>query len=115
MSGPVEEVALGDLSTLRREDIIAAVKYLVDLKNGSDPDKRVDDIDHLGNRRVRVVGELLEIAASFVYADVAAVYALNTGNAGSTRRVGVGGLNKSGLAMPASWPSKTLSKPQKQR
>ncbi len=60
MSGPVEEVALGDLSTLRREDIIAAVKYLVDLKNGSDPDKRVDDIDHLGNRRVRVVGELLE-------------------------------------------------------
>jgi len=60
MSGPVEEIALGDLSTLRREDIIAAVKYLVDLKNGSDPDKRVDDIDHLGNRRVRVVGELLE-------------------------------------------------------
>ncbi|MBW2289402.1 MAG: DNA-directed RNA polymerase subunit beta [Deltaproteobacteria bacterium] len=60
MSGPAEEVALGDLSTLRREDIIAAVKYLVDLKNGSDPDKRVDDIDHLGNRRVRVVGELLE-------------------------------------------------------
>jgi DNA-directed RNA polymerase subunit beta len=36
------------------------VKYLVDLKNGSDPSKRVDDIDHLGNRRVRVVGELLE-------------------------------------------------------
>jgi DNA-directed RNA polymerase subunit beta len=36
-----------------------AVKYLVDLKNG-DPEKRIDDIDHLGNRRVRVVGELLE-------------------------------------------------------
>jgi DNA-directed RNA polymerase subunit beta len=60
VSGPSEEIALGDLPTLRRDDIIAAVKYLVDLKNGSDSDKRVDDIDHLGNRRVRVVGELLE-------------------------------------------------------
>src|SRR5215475_6836640 len=48
-----------DETTLRKEDILLAVKYLVDLKNG-DPDKRVDDIDHLGNRRVRVVGELLE-------------------------------------------------------
>jgi DNA-directed RNA polymerase subunit beta len=48
-----------DETTLRREDILLAFKYLVDLKNG-DPDKRVDDIDHLGNRRVRVVGELLE-------------------------------------------------------
>jgi DNA-directed RNA polymerase subunit beta len=62
-SGPnaaAEESPLGTLTTLRPEDIRAAVKYLVDLKNGSDPDKRVDDIDHLGNRRVRVVGELLE-------------------------------------------------------
>jgi DNA-directed RNA polymerase subunit beta len=58
--GPVEEIALRDLPTLRSEDILAAVKYLVDLKNGADPDKRIDDIDHLGNRRVRVVGELLE-------------------------------------------------------
>ena len=49
-----------ELPTLRPEDILAAVKYLVDLKNGADPDKRIDDIDHLGNRRVRVVGELLE-------------------------------------------------------
>ena len=49
-----------DETTLRKEDILLAVKYLVDLKNGADPDKRVDDIDHLGNRRVRVVGELLE-------------------------------------------------------
>ena len=48
-----------DETTLRKEDILLAVKYLVDLKNG-DPDKRIDDIDHLGNRRVRVVGELLE-------------------------------------------------------
>ena len=48
----------GDLAagapTLRREDILGAVKYLVDLKNGADPTKRIDDIDHLGNRRVRV-------------------------------------------------------------
>jgi len=58
--GPGQECSLGELPTLRREDILAAVRYLVDLKNGSDPDKRVDDIDHLGNRRVRVVGELLE-------------------------------------------------------
>ena len=59
-AGPAEEIPLGELLTLRPEDILAAVKYLVDLKNGSDPDKRIDDIDHLGNRRVRVVGELLE-------------------------------------------------------
>jgi len=60
VNNPGEEIALGDLPTLRREDILNAVKYLVDLKNGTDPSKRVDDIDHLGNRRVRVVGELLE-------------------------------------------------------
>ena len=59
-TGPEEEVSLGELQILRNEDILGAVKYLVDLKNGSDPDKRIDDIDHLGNRRVRVVGELLE-------------------------------------------------------
>ncbi len=53
-------IALEDLPTLRRDDILGAVKYLVDLRNGTDPSKRVDDIDHLGNRRVRVVGELLE-------------------------------------------------------
>ena len=58
--GPEEEIPLGELPTLRRDDILAAVKYLVDLKNGADPEKRIDDIDHLGNRRVRVVGELLE-------------------------------------------------------
>ena len=58
--GVEEEIPLSELRTVRNEDILAAVKYLVDLKNGSDPDKRVDDIDHLGNRRVRVVGELLE-------------------------------------------------------
>jgi len=58
--GVEEQLPLAELPTLRRDDILAAVKYLVDLKNGTDPSKRVDDIDHLGNRRVRVVGELLE-------------------------------------------------------
>jgi DNA-directed RNA polymerase subunit beta len=59
-NGPKQEIALGELPTLRPDDILAAVRYLVDLKNGTDANKRVDDIDHLGNRRVRVVGELLE-------------------------------------------------------
>jgi len=48
-----------DITILRGEDIFAAVKYLIDLKNGH-PDCTFDDIDHLGNRRVRSVGELIE-------------------------------------------------------
>jgi DNA-directed RNA polymerase subunit beta len=46
-----------DVLVLRKEDIMATVKRLIDLKNGKGT---VDDIDHLGNRRVRSVGELLE-------------------------------------------------------
>jgi DNA-directed RNA polymerase subunit beta len=46
-----------DLRTLRREDIVEAVRELIRLK---DTEGQVDDIDHLGNRRVRAVGELLE-------------------------------------------------------
>ena len=42
---------------LRREDILAVAKALVDLRDGRGD---VDDIDHLGNRRVRSVGELME-------------------------------------------------------
>ena len=42
---------------LRREDILAVVKALVDLRDGKG---EIDDIDHLGNRRVRSVGELME-------------------------------------------------------
>jgi len=45
------------VTTLRKEDILAVVKELVDLKDGKG---EVDDIDNLGNRRVRSVGELLE-------------------------------------------------------
>ncbi|WP_420857336.1 DNA-directed RNA polymerase subunit beta [Marivivens marinus] len=43
--------------TLRNEDIVACVKALVELRDGKGD---VDDIDHLGNRRVRSVGELME-------------------------------------------------------
>ena len=42
---------------LRKEDILAILKILVDLKDGRG---EIDDIDHLGNRRVRSVGELME-------------------------------------------------------
>ena len=59
-SSGMQRIDLGDLPTLRPEDILEAFKYLVDLKKGTDGEKRIDDIDHLGNRRVRVVGELLE-------------------------------------------------------
>jgi DNA-directed RNA polymerase subunit beta len=43
--------------TLRKEDIIAVISTLVDLRDGKG---EIDDIDHLGNRRVRSVGELME-------------------------------------------------------
>ncbi len=43
--------------TLRREDIVSCIKALVDLRDGRGD---IDDIDHLGNRRVRSVGELME-------------------------------------------------------
>jgi DNA-directed RNA polymerase subunit beta len=45
------------LKTLRSEDIVSVVRHLLLVKVGSRP---TDDIDHLGNRRVRSVGELLE-------------------------------------------------------
>jgi len=43
--------------TLSAADIVAVIKILVDLRNGKG---EIDDIDHLGNRRVRSVGELAE-------------------------------------------------------
>ncbi|MCJ9430791.1 DNA-directed RNA polymerase subunit beta [Kordiimonas marina] len=45
------------VGVLRREDILATLKTLMDLKDGRG---EIDDIDHLGNRRVRSVGELME-------------------------------------------------------
>jgi len=62
-----------EVTTLTKEDILEVVRYLIDLRNGvheweTEDDKgnvrnlpvKIDDIDHLGNRRVRAVGELLE-------------------------------------------------------
>ena len=46
-----------EFRTLRKEDILMAVRHLIRLKDSQGP---VDDIDNLGNRRVRAVGELLE-------------------------------------------------------
>jgi len=45
------------MRTLRKADILAVVRALVDLRDGRG---EIDDIDHLGNRRVRSVGELME-------------------------------------------------------
>ncbi|MFZ1976495.1 MAG: DNA-directed RNA polymerase subunit beta [Bacteroidota bacterium] len=45
-----------NVTVLTKEDIVAIVKYLIDLQQGK---RNVDDIDHLGNRRVRTVGEQL--------------------------------------------------------
>ncbi len=46
-----------DSTTLTSQDILETVRHLIELKNGRGS---VDDIDHLGNRRVRAVGELME-------------------------------------------------------
>ena len=45
------------MRTLRKEDIVSCIKALVELRDGKGD---IDDIDHLGNRRVRSVGELME-------------------------------------------------------
>src|SRR6186713_1572369 len=45
------------MRVLRRDDILAVIRTLVDLRDGKG---EIDDIDHLGNRRVRSVGELME-------------------------------------------------------
>ena len=42
---------------LEKEDFVAAVKYLINLRRG---EGTIDDIDHLGSRRIRTVGELVE-------------------------------------------------------
>ncbi len=46
-----------DIRCLTREDIVASIQYLIGLRERAEGE--LDDIDHLGNRRVRLVGELL--------------------------------------------------------
>ena len=46
-----------DSRVLEKEDFVAAMKYLINLRRG---DGTIDDIDHLGSRRIRTVGELVE-------------------------------------------------------
>ncbi len=53
----VSRTELTGASTLSPEDIVAVIRILVELRNGKG---EIDDIDHLGNRRVRSVGELAE-------------------------------------------------------
>jgi len=53
----VGRTELTGANTLSNEDIVEVVKILVELRNGRG---EIDDIDHLGNRRVRAVGELAE-------------------------------------------------------
>ena len=48
-----------EVVTLKKEDIVDCLKYLIKLKEGKE-DACIDDIDHLGNRRVRSVGELIQ-------------------------------------------------------
>jgi DNA-directed RNA polymerase subunit beta len=50
------EIAESEM-TLRPEDLIAAIKYLLKLR-ADDPSAEIDDIDHLGNRRLRTIDEL---------------------------------------------------------
>jgi len=52
-----ENTASQDSSILTKEDILSTLYYLCELNNGRGT---IDDIDHLGNRRVRAVGELIE-------------------------------------------------------
>jgi DNA-directed RNA polymerase subunit beta len=57
VQGMIRKILEDEKTTLRRRDVLEVVKYLIKLKDGQGA---VDDIDHLGNRRVRTVGELLE-------------------------------------------------------
>jgi len=57
MNSRLNLVCSDKITILRNDDIIAIIKKMLDIRDGKD---EVDDIDHLGNRRVRSVGELVE-------------------------------------------------------
>jgi len=57
MNARLDQETDDELRILRKEDILSVMKVLVNLKDGRG---ETDDIDHLGNRRVRSVGELME-------------------------------------------------------
>ncbi len=57
MNSRLNQECSDKITILRNDDIIAIVHKMLDLRDGKD---EVDDIDHLGNRRVRSVGELVE-------------------------------------------------------
>ena len=57
LNSRLEQETDDEMRILRKQDIIAVLNILVGLKDGRG---EVDDIDHLGNRRVRSVGELME-------------------------------------------------------
>ncbi|HTZ76963.1 MAG TPA: DNA-directed RNA polymerase subunit beta [Stellaceae bacterium] len=57
MNSRLNQTTDDQVRVLRKEDILAILKVLVELKDGRG---EIDDIDHLGNRRVRSVGELME-------------------------------------------------------
>ena len=57
MNSRLEMTCSDKITILRNDDILAIIQKMLDLRDGKD---EVDDIDHLGNRRVRSVGELVE-------------------------------------------------------
>ena len=57
MNSRLELKCSDKITILRNDDILAIIQKMLDLRDGKD---EVDDIDHLGNRRVRSVGELVE-------------------------------------------------------
>ena len=62
---PEQVPAVGDETVLVTRDIILTMKHLIEVSIG---DKGLDDIDHLGNRRVRSVGELLTVQFKTAFA-----------------------------------------------
>ncbi len=57
MNSRLELTCSDKITILRNDDLLAIIQKMLDLRDGKD---EVDDIDHLGNRRVRSVGELVE-------------------------------------------------------